>query len=242
VNHDSIDELLSGYALRTLSGEDATEADRLLSEHVPSCAACRQTLDAFRAVTADLALDARPADPPETLLPRLHREMEPRGRRVARWQPARLVAAAAGLVFVVSLGGVALLQSGDGGVTGGPQDFVTMRNGDIAEAVQFATKRDAQQTPMGQAMEYERPGVERFYVLGTEVPQPPTGMVYALWLVSGSETTLLGSFVPDPATGLVVLRIDLDPTGVDTLFVTLEPAGATPVSPGPPAASWTPAA
>ena len=37
-DHERIDELLAGYVLRRLSGEDAAEADQLLSDHVPSCA------------------------------------------------------------------------------------------------------------------------------------------------------------------------------------------------------------
>ena len=42
--YDRIDELLAGYALRSLSGEDAAEADRVLSEHVPAATRCRETL------------------------------------------------------------------------------------------------------------------------------------------------------------------------------------------------------
>jgi hypothetical protein len=37
-DHVRIQELLAGYVLDGLSGEDAVEADRLLSEHVPSVA------------------------------------------------------------------------------------------------------------------------------------------------------------------------------------------------------------
>ena len=85
--HDRIDELMAGYALRSLTGEDATEADRLLSEHVPGCARCRETLLALNDTVADLAFAADPIAPPDTLLPRLHRELEPRGERapVGRW-------------------------------------------------------------------------------------------------------------------------------------------------------------
>ena len=36
-DHVRIQELMAGYVLDGLSGEDAVEADRLLSEHVPSC-------------------------------------------------------------------------------------------------------------------------------------------------------------------------------------------------------------
>jgi len=42
-DHERIDELLAGYVLLSLSGEDAAEADRILVDHVPSCATCRAT-------------------------------------------------------------------------------------------------------------------------------------------------------------------------------------------------------
>ena len=75
-DHERIEELLAGYALLSLEGEDAAEADRLLSEHVPGCARCRRTLADFQTLSGDLALAAPPADPPETLLPRIHRAMD----------------------------------------------------------------------------------------------------------------------------------------------------------------------
>ena len=68
--HEAIEELLAGYVLRSLSGEDAARADHLLSEHVPHCPACRDSLAVFQGVTADLALEVAPVRPPDTLLPR----------------------------------------------------------------------------------------------------------------------------------------------------------------------------
>ena len=73
--HESIEELLAGYVLRSLSGEDAARVDRLLSDHVPLCPACRDTLAVFQGVTADLALEPRRMTPPDTLLPSLHRDL-----------------------------------------------------------------------------------------------------------------------------------------------------------------------
>ena len=99
-DHDVIEELLAGYVLRGLSGTDAAEADRLLSEHVPDCTTCRDTLDDLQRLTADLGLAATPVAPPETLLPRLHRELEP---QAPRRRPMQLFAVAAGVVAVVGL-------------------------------------------------------------------------------------------------------------------------------------------
>jgi len=56
-HHELNLELLAGYALLALEGEDALEADRLLSDHVPWCATCRATLADFQSVTGELALE-----------------------------------------------------------------------------------------------------------------------------------------------------------------------------------------
>src|SRR6059036_381924 len=72
-DHDRIEEMLAGYVLLGLSGEDAVEADRLLSEHVPSCPRCRDAMAGFQAVAGDLALAVSPAQPPDLVLPRIRR-------------------------------------------------------------------------------------------------------------------------------------------------------------------------
>src|SRR2546430_15749063 len=76
-DHDRIEELLAGHALRALSGEDAIETDRLVREHVPTCERCRATLGAFDELGGELALAARPIEPPDLLLGRLRKEIEP---------------------------------------------------------------------------------------------------------------------------------------------------------------------
>jgi len=52
-DHERIDELLAGYVLLSLSGEDAAEADRILVDHVPSCPTCRANLSEFQAVAGE---------------------------------------------------------------------------------------------------------------------------------------------------------------------------------------------
>ena len=108
-DHERIDELLAGYVLLSLSGEDAAEADRILAEHVPSCGRCRATLNELQAVSGDLALAAAPVDPPETLLPRIHRAIDevPLAGRTPR--RGALVAVAASAVALVALGGLSLV-------------------------------------------------------------------------------------------------------------------------------------
>jgi hypothetical protein len=229
-DHDAIEELLAGYALGSLSGEDADEADRLLTDHVPSCGRCRASLDAFRGVAADLALEATPMTAPETLLPRLHKQIEPRGARpLARLGSARFVAVAASAVLVIGLGGVALSQIGDGGSPA----LQTLGAVDLQQALDMSTQPGAKTKPLGEVAEITAPGVEEFYVYGDDVPTPPPGNVYRLWAVSPTRSTWLGDFLPQP-DGLVVLRVRIDPAGFEQLLVTSEPAASTPSQPGQP--------
>src|SRR3954454_2545884 len=107
MEHDRIEELLAGYALQSLSGDDARETDRLLADHVPSCAACRGILRDFQGVTGDLALGAEAVAPPDVLLPRLHREM---GAPARRRRPVAVAAAAASIVAVVGMAGLSVSQ------------------------------------------------------------------------------------------------------------------------------------
>jgi hypothetical protein len=231
--HEAIEELLAGYALRSLSGPDAADAEVALSEHVPGCASCRELVWSLGETAADLALALPPVEPPETLLPRLHRSMEPRERRrLAGWTPGRLVAAAAGFVLVVGLGGAALL--------GG--EAATLRPGtaaDLREAVRLAEEGDALSASVGPATEVVVPGREEFYLVGEDVPPPPTGSAYHLWLLRGDEAVHVGAFAPD-ADGTVVLLVRADPTAFDRLLVTVEAAEREPEEPGEPA--WSEAA
>jgi predicted anti-sigma-YlaC factor YlaD len=138
-DHERIDELLAGYVLRSLTGTDADEADRLLSDHVPGCSACRRMLDDFQTVTADLGLAAEPVTPPETLLPRLHRELEP---QAPRRRPMQMLAVAAGVVAVVGLAGLTVSQN----IRANNAD---VRADSLANAVQLAARPDARMVDVG---------------------------------------------------------------------------------------------
>jgi anti-sigma-K factor RskA len=229
-DHDAIEELLAVYALGSLSGEDADQADRLLTEHVPVCERCRASLDAYRAVAADIALEASPVTAPDTLLPRLHAQIEPRrGWPSGRLGSARFVAVAASVVLVIGLGGAALTQIGGGS----SPPLETLGAVDLQRALDMSTQPGAKTSPLGQVTEITAPGVEEFYVYGDDVPTPPPGTVYRLWAISPTRAECLGDFLPQ-TDGLVVLRVRIDPTGFDLLLVTAEPAGSTPGEPGQP--------
>lgn len=222
MNHEATQELLAGYSLRTLSGEDAVVADRLLVDHVPGCPDCRRTLEAFQLVSADLALDARPVTPPDTLLPRLHREM---GVQARRRRPVYLVAVAASVAAAVSLGGFAVTQ-------GARANRLGATNQQLAAAIDFAGLHNATMTPVGAVNEVSSPGVQESYIYGRNVPRPTPGFTYGLWLVKGSQARFVGSFVPDDE-GVVAFPLVLDPSSYDRVLVTEEREGSIPTTPGP---------
>jgi Anti-sigma-K factor rskA len=221
-DHERIEELLAGFVLRALPDDDAAVADRMLTEHVPSCPACRDTLVVFRGVTAQLALAAAPSWPPDTLLARLHREL----RSPARRRPGRFVAVAAGFAAIVGLSGLAVSQ-------GVRADGLQERAHHLTGMMSLASRPEARVVPMdGEAApltEVAAPGTEVFYLFGRDVEDPPVGMVYGVWLVAGSRATAIGTFVPDD--GVVTLRLAFDPTAYDEVVVTIEPEGVAPGEP-----------
>jgi len=235
MDHDEMQELLAGYVLRSLSGDDAAEADRILSEHVPGCADCRATLDAFQAVAGDLALDAPPVSPPDTLRARLGRELEPRGRTgrgLAGWNAGRIVAVAASVVVVVGVGAVALTRGGDGLVNG------RLARADLQDVTNAAVNDPgASQTHLGgNATEIVSPATEKLYVYGVDVPLPPSGTVYRLWAGTQEDPLYIGDFLPND-DGTLLLEVTLPVSSVGPLFVTVEPAGSAATTPGQRA--WT---
>lgn len=219
MDHERVEELLAGYALRSLSGADAAEADALLTDHVPDCDDCRRTLAAFHAISADLALTVDAIDPPDTLLPRLHREMDPRERRP---RSLAALAVAASVVAVVGLTGTFL----QGERVGQRQDRVNA----LTNIFRFARQNDADMVSVGPATQVAASGVDEFYLYGDDVPPPPPGAVYAVWVRSGGVASYVGSFVPS-ADGWVYLHITAQ-GAYDRLFVTVEMAGSSPSAPG----------
>jgi hypothetical protein len=227
-DHERIEELLAGYALLALSGEDALEADRLLSEHVPDCERCRATLLAFSDTVADLGLAAPPLDPPDTLLPRLHRDLDERPRRaVGRW-----TGVAAGVAVVVAAG-LALSQ-------GMRARDLEQRNRLVNEVLSYLQRTGATSDRLEGAdasgsapmSEVSAPDVGYFYLLGTDVPPPPPGTVYGIWLSDGAESVSAGEFPWGP--GVHVVKVPFDRSRFDRILVTVEEVGSAPTAPGAP--------
>ena len=225
-DHEAIEELLAGYVLRSLSGDDAARADQLLSDHVPGCAACRDTLAVFQGVTADLALGAGAMEPPETLLPRLRRDL---GAQGGRRRPIAALAVAAGVVAVVGLAGLSVTQ-------GFQASSTQARLNDVSAALDFASRPGASTSSVDGATsdtepltEIYDPGVEEFYLVGRNLRMPPSGSIYRVWLVSGSTSKPVGDFTPDQ--GLTIIKLEFDPSLYDAILISVEHEGSDPSEP-----------
>lgn len=220
-NHEAIDELLAGYVLQGLEGDDAREADRLLSEHVPGCERCRETLADFQALTGDLALAPAPVNPPDLLLPRLRSQLG--DQPVKRRRPLAIWMSAAAMVAILALAGWNVFLTQEVSTTDANRDQLrSALNSFLAQdgSQMVSLKNDAQKPTMAAAY---MPGQAHMKIVGVDVPQPPPGMVYELWFEDDGQWIPVVMFTPD-STGFVEFDVPADLTAYDVVEVTEEPA------------------
>lgn len=238
-DHDRIDELLAGYVLLSLSGEEAAEADRVLVDHVPSCARCRATLSELQAVSGDLALAAPPVEPPQTLLPRLHRSMDevPLAGRTPR--RGAMIAVAASAVALVAMGGLSL-------VLGSRLSNAETRAGTalkILSAMRSPGAQPVNVAPQGETpawsglVEVSAPDIRTVYVASDDCPEPAPGHGYQLWLGNDGDWTPITMFWPED--GIVLLELaDVDVSLYDEIWISEEVAGPPPEEPSEWGLTW----
>lgn len=238
-DHEQIDELLAGYVLLALSGDDAAEADRLLSEHVPSCSRCLATLADLQAVSGDLALAATPETPPETLLPRIHRAIEdvPLAGRPAR--RGAFVALAASVAALLAMGGLSF-------TLGNRLSDAETRAGTALEILSLMRSPGAEPvnlTPQGQTpassglVEFSAPNVRRLYLASEDCPEPAPDKAYQLWLRSEGAWAPVGEMFR-PTDGVVLLEIEVDTSVYDAIWITEEWIGPPPAKPSTDGRAW----
>ena len=231
-DHGAIEELLAGYALRSLSGADADEVDRLLTEHVPSCPRCSETLSEFQRLSGDLALAAPAAPIPEPMLPRLHVAMDdvPLSGRPAR--RGAFVALAASVAALVAMGGLSFAMAGR---ASDAQDRTTtalrvlslMRSPGVSPVSVDPTGG----TPAGSGfVEVSAPEIRRLYLVADGCPDPSDGFGYQLWLGTDGEFEPIGEMFW-PEDGVVLIELEVDVTRYDAIWITEEPAGTRPTEP-----------
>lgn len=238
LDHERIEELLAGYSLLSLSGEDAIEADRLLVEHVPSCLACRQTVGDFQILVGDLALVAGPVPPPDLVLTRIHRGIDdvPLGRRRSRRGP--WVAVAASVAALVAMGGLSFAMATKASRAEDARslaiELLSLMGSPGVDPVSVDPEGD---TPSGSGfVGVQAPDLRRFYLVADGCPDPRPGHAYQLWLGSGGSFTPAEMFAP--SAGVVLIGLTIDVSRFDEILITEEVAGSSPVTPSPDGRSW----
>ena len=235
-DHDRIEKLLAGYVLLGLSGEDAVEADRLLSEHVPSCPRCRDQVAGFQAVAGDLALAVSPVPPPDLLLPRIRRGVAE--TPVRRRNRASLVAVAAGVAAIVGLAGLSVQLGGRVSRTEQQRGRLLAAMEALQQPGTSPVSLESQGQTAAGLVEVSGPGLQRMYVIGRDVPMPSLGHVYQLWL--GTRGTFVrvedGAFVPED--GLVLLELTVDTGRYDEILITEQRMGDVPANPSHHGHTW----
>jgi Anti-sigma-K factor rskA len=220
-DHERAAQLLGGYVLKALTDADSSEADRLLADHVPGCRWCQQTLAELQEVAADLALAATPMPVPETLLPRLKREIESATRRR---RPVQLIAVAASVAAVVGLAGMAAGQEVRA-------NHSRARVREFSQALDTVMQPDASVRQMGRISEIVSPHSTVAFLYGSGVPEPPSGREYRIWSISqDGGARFLGLLVIDE--GVAFARLVFDSSVATEILITVEPSGSAAEIPG----------
>jgi len=247
--HEEYLELVAIEALGALDGEDRLT----LEAHLASgCKICRDAIFDSEKVLADLALAAPLAAPPdsvrERLFERVRRDSPVRpvrpGREETSSVPSRLLMtlAAAATLAAVGLGLYArtLQQRADneriareaserelGSLTETLEAFTAP----TTRAVSLSGQGDAQGAA---ARAFLDPENRRLFLYVYNLPPPPPGRTYQLWLIVGGAPVSMGTFGVEP-DGRGRLDTASIPTfeGEVTVAVTVEPSGGVPQPTGP---------
>lgn len=242
-----VDELIDGYALGALDRDET----RVARAHLDACARCRASLARTRATLLALpeALDelAPPRDSKLRLLAAARAESA-RGAAVTEPdRPSRLLPfridrnSSNPLLRWASLGMAAAFIVGlVGGVTGwavvlgdrqAPRDDDLAKNRDAIETLVRSQRLFAMSgSDAGREVRaIAAPGTNGHATLAvTDLPPAPAGLVYRLWLFSGSNSTSGAELRPD-TRGTVVVALDVELSTFDRMAIYLQSSGdATP--------------
>lgn len=221
-DHERIEEMLAVRSLGGLDGEDPEALAAEMASHGSGCVDCRRLEAEYDEVAGRLAfsLDPEPvpagmedrvvdlatsATPPEAMT-----ELERRrtSRRQGSAIPIRpFVAVAASIVLFA--GGLAIgslvMNEGSRQIT------------DDARVVAFEGE------PGGGTLSVAyTPGRSGLYIVGADLPAPPEGQVYEVWMIQG-DTPTPGPCLSPAADGSLVAFVDAELGSTDVMAVTVEP-------------------
>jgi anti-sigma-K factor RskA len=235
LSHDTLQELLAGYALGALSDDEAQQ----VQAHLPGCAECREVLSGYQHVSEGLAQLVLPRVAPSHLEADLRARLaatrkaetvqashvrQPRPMFSPTWRP---LAFAAAFSIVLALGlWLALAR-----LTSGPSETqVAEAILSSDEAVRVAIVPDDIAPDTTGEVVLSEDG-RTLVVRVEDLPPLPEEQVYQLWLIEGERRDSGGTYHPNEEVWLVRAPQHLDT--YDALGVTIEPAGGSPGPTGP---------
>ena len=218
------EDLLESYALNALSTEERREFEDYLAVHPERQA----RVDEIVAITSLLALAPEEYEPPESLrkniMGRVRSEAQPAentgGRRPLAglrrlFTPGGLAAGAAVAVAVALLSWNVLLQSE---LREQQSELQAFRNDTRVE--QAYTLNGAGEGMVLRFQDHEA------VLMADDLPPVPDNMEYQIWCITDEKAIPAGTFRPDE--GPVAANIQSPISRVDTVAVTMEPAGGSP--------------
>jgi anti-sigma-K factor RskA len=259
-DHQELIELASLLPLGTLSPEE----EQRVEEHLRGgCAECEQALRASAEVVDELAATVPPLEPSPGLRARLLAEAAAGGtvrplpagrRRFARI--AYPLALAASVLAAIGLGleardlrralesartTIASLEERLGGESEERQRLarqLAAAETTLADLTARATRTVALAgtgpAPEASARAYLDPESQRLVLVVYQLPPPPPGRSYQLWVISGGEPVSAGVFDVKPGGDTRYATTAAPPLeGPVTIAVTLEPEGGVPKPSGP---------
>jgi anti-sigma-K factor RskA len=225
IDEQTFRELLPGYALGSLSPEEA----ETVRAHLLRCGECTAELVKYEEVTGSLALAAAEHEPPPGLEARLMEKIAaraaaaPRTRaprnRLLRWRPVRHpVAAAVAAALIVALGStnIVLLAKlpGPRAAEGRSLATIALRGTAAARGAYGTIVLDMDDNRGVLAVQGLTP-------LGA-------GRQYQLWIIRGSERRSGGIFsVTDDGYGSLQITLPREFTGFTGFGISIEPSGGS---------------
>ena len=237
--HDRVRELLGEYVLGQLTPAERRDVER----HVAGCAGCTEELRELTLVVEGLARAPEAVELPPGLKARVMRELAPPvlGSRFS----VRVLVAAAALIVV--LGGflfvsiqrerrmvdrIIVSESESRELRDRLRDVSDQA--DLALAILTATdmrradlSAGAGGTGATTARAYWSP-TRGLLLVADQLPQPPAGRVYQVWLIGGGAKPVSAGLIGDRSPGrgmLIVPPPNSAPSGAVTVAITDEPPG-----------------
>jgi anti-sigma-K factor RskA len=221
--------------IHTLSGAYAldalTEIERAaFARHLAECEACATEVAEFQETAARLSAASNEAPPPrlrEAVLAEVGRTRQvtagraerPAQTEVARWRRRTAAAVAAGLIALAGMGTVWVVQERRVGQA--EQQAASLAAVMAAGDTQLRTVA----VPGGGTITVAvSKRLNDGFAVMSDLPAPPPGKAYQLWLIRGTEPTSAGVMNAGQTSGRAELT-NVD--GADLLGVTVEPAGGS---------------